>query len=88
MKIKILNIHIYVFMKRIIISLSEIIAECIKKKPKISRFITVAVQEKREQERREKLRKNLIEGYQNEKQEAQEVNSEWEASTLESWKLV
>jgi hypothetical protein len=72
-------------MKRINISVSEKIAEYLKSKPNKSRFITEAVQEKIERERREKLRESLVEGYQNEKKEAQEVNSEWEASTLESW---
>jgi metal-responsive CopG/Arc/MetJ family transcriptional regulator len=72
-------------MKRMNITLPDELVELLEDKPNKSRFIAEAVHEKIIRERTEKLRRHLIEGYKNEKEEGRKVNDEWESGTLDSW---
>ena len=71
-------------MKRLNITLSDKIVELLESKPNKSRFISEAVREKVERERKEQLKRDLIHGYKNEKIEGRKVNKEWETGTLDS----
>ncbi len=57
---------------------------CVSKR-KRSSFVAEAVAEKLKALEAERLRQELIEGYQARRQEDAETNQEWEAITLEKW---
>ena len=50
-----------------------------------SRFISEVLKEKFEIEKRRKLDRLLVEGYQSTKEEEKKINKEWEEITLEGW---
>ena len=52
---------------------------------KRSAFVSEAIMEKIEQMKRQPLREELIEGYQERRYEDAEINTEWEEVTIESW---
>ncbi|MFO7979926.1 MAG: hypothetical protein R6V00_03710 [Candidatus Aminicenantes bacterium] len=72
-------------MKRLNITLPKGLYEELKPVPNKSRFISEAVKERLEREKKEKLDKLLIEGYKATKDEDKELNEEWESITLEKW---
>lgn len=50
-----------------------------------SAFVSEAIRDKLKQLEQEQLRLELIEGYTARRDEAAEINKEWEQITLESW---
>ncbi len=50
-----------------------------------SAFVSDAIREKLKQMEDEQLRQELIEGYTARRDEAAEINKEWEQITMESW---
>ncbi len=50
-----------------------------------SAFVTAAVRDRLHDLEQEELKQTLIEGYLARRDEAAEVNKEWEATTLEGW---
>ena len=72
-------------MERLNITLPEEIAQKIKDLPNKSRFITEALKEKIERERKERLDRLLIEGYRATKEVDRKISEEWEKITLEGW---
>lgn len=73
-------------MKRLNITLPEDLYEELKPIPNKSRFITDALRDLLEKERKKKLDKILIEGYKATKEEDRKLNEEWEKITLEKWR--
>jgi len=72
-------------MKRLNITLPERVAEAIDVYQNKSRFITEAIIEKIEKDKKEKLDALLIEGYKNESGPDEKINQEWEVVTLKGW---
>ena len=72
-------------MKRLNITLPERVAEAIEVYQNKSRFITEAIIEKIEKNKKEKLDTLLIEGYKNESSSDKKINHEWEDVTLKGW---
>lgn len=72
-------------MKRLNITLPEKVAEAIEAYQNKSRFISEAIVEKIEREKKEKLEVLLTEGYKSECSSDKKINKEWEAATLEGW---
>lgn len=72
-------------MKRLNITLPERVAEAIEVYQNKSKFITEAIIEKIEKDKKEKLDTLLIEGYKNEYGLDKKINQEWEDATLEGW---
>lgn len=72
-------------MKRLNITLPERVAEAIEVYQNKSRFITEAIIEKIEKNKKEKLDTLLIEGYKNESSSDKKINQEWEDVTLKGW---
>jgi metal-responsive CopG/Arc/MetJ family transcriptional regulator len=72
-------------MKRLNITLPERVAEAIEVYQNKSRFITEAIIEKIEKDKKEKLDALLIEGYKNESNPDKKINQEWEEATLKGW---
>ena len=72
-------------MKRLNITLPEKVSEAIEVYENKSKFITEAITEKIKKEAKEKLDRNLTEGYKNEYNSDQKINNEWEDATLEGW---
>ena len=52
---------------------------------KRSAFVAEAIEEKLRLIQEEEFRKEMIEGYMAEREEAAEINAEWEKITLEKW---
>lgn len=72
-------------MKRLNITLPEELYEELKPVPNKSRFISEAVKDRLEREKKEKLDKLLVQGYKATKDEDKKINKEWESITLEEW---
>lgn len=72
-------------MKRLNITLPERVAEAIEVYQNKSKFITEAIIEKIEKDKKEKLDTLLIEGYKNEYSLDKKINQDWEYATLEGW---
>ncbi len=72
-------------MKRLNITLPERVAEAIEVYQNKSKFITEAIIEKVEKDKKEKLDALLTEGYMNEYNADKKINKEWEATTIEGW---
>ncbi|MCL4376780.1 MAG: hypothetical protein M1475_01575 [Actinobacteria bacterium] len=72
-------------MKRLNITLPERVAEAIEVYQNKSKFITEAIIEKIEKDKKEKLDTLLIDGYKNEYSSDKKINQEWENITLEGW---
>ena len=72
-------------MKRLNITLPETIAEAIEPFGNKSRFISEAIVEKIERDKKEKLETLLIEGYRNENGPDKKIDEEWESATMEGW---
>lgn len=72
-------------MKRLNITLPEELGQDLETIPNKSRFITEALKEKLEREKKKKLDELLIEGYKATKEEDKKLNKEWEKITLEGW---
>jgi len=72
-------------MKRLNITLPERVAEAIEVYQNKSKFIAVAINEKIERDKKEKLDKLLVEGYKSEYSADKKTNKEWEATTIEGW---
>lgn len=72
-------------MKRLNITLPERVAEAIEVYQNKSKFITEAIIEKIEKDKKEKLDTLLIEGYKNEYSLDKKINQDWEYVTLEGW---
>lgn len=73
-------------MKRLNITIPDEISSELEAVPNKSRFITEALKEKLEREKREKMIELLTEGYIATKKEDKELNKEWEKTTLKDWK--
>lgn len=73
-------------MKRLNITLPDELDEELESLPNKSRFIAQALREKLEKEKRQKLDKLLIEGYQATKKEDHTINADWEKATLKDWR--
>ena len=72
-------------MKRLNITIPERVAEAIELYENKSRFITEAIIEKINKDKKKKLDNLLIEGYKNECGSDKEINKKWEAATIEGW---
>jgi hypothetical protein len=72
-------------MKRLNITLPERVAEAIAPYENKSRFITDAIIEKIDKDKKEKLDSLLVEGYKSESNTGKVINKEWEAVTLKGW---
>ena len=72
-------------MQRLNITLPTEIVKELKAFPNKSRFIAMAVKERLEQEKRQKLDQLLVEGYQATRKEDESLNREWEKATLKDW---
>jgi len=74
-------------MVRLNITMPEDLAGELDRISNKSRFIAQALREKLEREKKKKLERLLIEGYQKVAAEDQKVNDEWEKGALEDgWK--
>jgi len=71
--------------KRLNITLPEDLAKLLEKYPNKSKLITEALREKFEKVEKEKLVRELQEGYIATRSEDNKVNEEWEKATLEKW---
>jgi hypothetical protein len=72
-------------MKRLNITIPERVAEAIEAYGNKSKFITEALVEKINRDKKEKLDGLLVEGYKNEYSSDKEVSKKWEAATMERW---
>ncbi|MGB8952229.1 MAG: hypothetical protein WCC06_06145 [Candidatus Aminicenantales bacterium] len=72
-------------MKRLNITLPEDLVKEMKKISNKSRYIALAVKEKLEKEKKQKLDLLLIDGYKATRDEDKKLNEEWEDATLENW---
>ncbi|MBM4055907.1 MAG: hypothetical protein FJ264_14840 [Planctomycetes bacterium] len=73
-------------MKRLNITIPDELISELEAVPNKSRFITEALKEKLEREKKEKIIRLLAEGYIATKKEDKELNKEWEKTTLKDWK--
>ena len=71
--------------KRLNITLPEDLAKLLEKYPNKSKLITEALREKFEKVEKEKLVRELQEGYIATRSENNKVNEEWRETTLEKW---
>lgn len=71
--------------KRLNITLPEDLAKLLEKYPNKSKLITEALREKFEKVEKEKLVRELQEGYIATRSEDNKVNKEWGEATLEKW---
>lgn len=71
--------------KRLNITLPEDLAKLLEKYPNKSKLITEALREKFEKVEKEKLVRELQEGYIATRSEDNKVNEEWRETTLEKW---
>ncbi len=72
-------------MKRLNITLPDDLEKELEALPNKSRFIALALKEKLEREKRQKIDRLLIEGYQAIKEEDRALNEDWEEATLRNW---
>ena len=72
-------------MKRLNITLPERVAEAIATYENKSRFISDAIIDKIDKDKKERLDALLVEGYKSESNADKIINKEWEAATLEGW---
>jgi len=72
-------------MKRLNITLPDDLGKELEALPNKSQFIALALREKLEKEKRQKIDRLLIEGYQATKAEDSALNEEWEKATLRDW---
>lgn len=72
-------------MKRLNITLPETVAEAIEAYQNKSKFISEAIVEKIQKDKKQKLEILLIEGYKSEIDSDKKINKDWEAATLEGW---
>jgi metal-responsive CopG/Arc/MetJ family transcriptional regulator len=72
-------------MKRLNITIPERVAEAIEVYGNKSKFITEAIIEKIDKDKKKKLDELLAEGYRNECSPDRKVNEEWEDATVERW---
>ena len=73
------------FMKILNITIPDDLSRDLESIPNKNNFITEALKEKLEKEKRKKLDYLLIEGYTETKNEDKKMNKAWEAITLEGW---
>jgi len=73
-------------MVRLNITLPDDLGKELKKVSNKSRFISQVLREKLEREKRQRLDKLLIEGYQDIREEDKALNKEWERTTLKDWR--
>lgn len=72
-------------MKRLNITIPEKVAEAIEVYENKSKFITEAIVEKINKDKKAKLDNLLIEGYKKEYIPDKEINKKWENATIEGW---
>lgn len=72
-------------MARLNITLPNEIARKLADKPNKSRFIALALEEKLERERKEKIENLLLEGYKVTSKEDVKLHANWEKAGLEGW---
>jgi metal-responsive CopG/Arc/MetJ family transcriptional regulator len=72
-------------MKRLNITLPDDIANELDSITNKSRYISAALKEKMEKEKKQKLDVLLCEGYQTTKEEDEALDKDWEKATLEGW---
>lgn len=72
-------------MKRLNITIPEDLGQDLETIPNKGRFITEALKEKLEREKKKNLDELLIEGYKATKKEDKKLNKEWEKITIEGW---
>ena len=72
-------------MKRLNITLPELVAEAIEVYQNKSKFIAEAINEKIERDKKEKLDTLLVEGYRRECSTDKKINKDWEVATIEGW---
>lgn len=72
-------------MKRLNITIPDDLIKDLETIPNKSRFISDALKEKLEREKKKKLEELLIEGYKETKKEDKNLNKEWGAITIEGW---
>ena len=72
-------------MARLNITLPNEIAIKLASKHNKSRFIAIALEEKLERERKEKIEKLLLEGYKATSKENAKLQADWEKAGLEEW---
>lgn len=73
-------------MVRLNITLPDDLGKELKKVSNKSRFISQVLREKLEKERKQRLDKLLIEGYQHIREEDKILNKEWSIATLKEWR--
>lgn len=73
-------------MVRLNITLPDDLGKELKKVSNKSRFISQVLREKLEIEKRQRLDKLLIEGYQDIRKEDKVLSQEWEKATLKDWR--
>ena len=71
--------------KRLNITLPEKVAEALAEYNNKSRFITEALIEKIQRDKKEKMDRLLIEGYKKEYAADKDINSDWEKIDFERW---
>ncbi|MCK4809702.1 MAG: hypothetical protein KAS99_02040 [Candidatus Omnitrophica bacterium] len=72
-------------MTRLNITLPDEIARKLASKHNKSRFIAIALEEKLERERKEKIENLLLEGYKATSKEDAKLQASWEKAGLEEW---
>jgi hypothetical protein len=72
-------------MRRINITVPDKLAEELKKMPNISKFVSETLIETLKRRRKEEFEEMLGKAYLESAKEDKEINSEWEAATLEGW---
>jgi len=73
-------------MVRLNITLPDDLGKELKKVSNRSRFISQVLREKLEREKRQRLDKLLIEGYQHIREEDRALDKEWSKATLKDWR--
>lgn len=73
-------------MVRLNIALPDDLGKELKKVSNRSRFISQVLREKLEREKRQRLDKLLIEGYQHIREEDKILDKEWSKVTLKDWR--
>ena len=73
-------------MVRLNITLPDDLGKELKKVSNRSRFISQVLREKLEREKRQRLDKLLIEGYQHIREEDITLDKEWSKATLKDWR--
>lgn len=73
-------------MVRLNITLPDDLGKELKKVSNRSRFVSQVLREKLEREKRQRLDKLLIEGYQHIREEDRTLDKEWSKATLKDWR--